>query len=102
MRSFTSYLRKSARQEWQEYYLDYVSLKSLLEKFADRRSRLTDDTDLDTIEKFFPEADTSASFEPNKRKEFGFGDFNLMSPSSQEKDSTSKFVLRSVNRATIS
>ncbi len=77
MRSFTSYLEKSVRPEWREYYLDYVFLKSLLEKFAERRSRTTEFTDIQLIERIYPEAEINKSSEFN----ISFADFGLMTGS---------------------
>lgn len=87
MKSFTSYLQKCVRFEWKDYYLDYVSLKSLLEKFADRRSRINKEIDVLSIERFCGDTalSKSKSFDLNKRTSF---DFNVLTNStSEEKDS---------------
>ena len=63
MRSFTSYLNKSIRPQWKDYYLDYLSLKNLLEKFADRRTKINDKTDISHIERFYFLAEASKYFE---------------------------------------
>jgi len=76
MRSFTSYLNKSIRPQWKDYYLDYLSLKNLLEKFADRRTKINDKTDISHIERFYFVAEASKSFEISTSH-----DFNLMTNS---------------------
>ena len=78
MRSFTSYLKQSIRLEWKEHYLDYISLKNVLVSFAERRNIITNDTKIESIERFYPEAE-----EFNKKPNNAFGDFNLMTPSEE-------------------
>lgn len=89
MRSFTSYLHRAMRPEWKDYYLDYLSLKNLLEKFAERRGHLSTNTKIETIERFYPEAEESNASEFKKSKS-RFGDFNLMSSSDESEKVTSE------------
>lgn len=89
MRSFTSYLHRATRPEWKDYYLDYLALKNLLERFAERRGHLSNNTKIETIERFYPEAEESNASEFKKTKS-RFGDFNLMSPSDESDTITSE------------
>lgn len=41
MKAFTIYLEQSKRAEWKEAYLNYGELKNILQKFAERRSRVS-------------------------------------------------------------
>ncbi len=89
MRSFTSYLQKSVRPEWSNHYLDYLSLKTLLERFGERRNELTDEVTIEGIERFYPEAEGANEIEFKKSKS-EFSDFNLMTPSDEFEQANSK------------
>ena len=79
--------------------MDYVSLKNLLEKFATRRSKATDDMNITDIERFYPEVmDADNSFGPNNTMFGRFGDFNLMSNATVASDDlnsvlTSEYII---------
>jgi len=72
MRSFTSYLNRSVRPEWDGFYLDYASLKNLLEKFAERRTHIGTSNSVEEIKRFYPETDQnlSQSFEFHKLNDY--------------------------------
>ena len=72
MKSFTSYLQKCVREEWNDYYMDYLSLKNLLEKFAERRARITDSTTIVAIERFYPQAQNTTNIHTAKQRSHSF------------------------------
>ena len=58
MKTFTHYLNASQRPEWSEFYISYADLKDLLERFVERRRKLSSAKSNDEIdrERFYPEA----------------------------------------------
>lgn len=57
MKTFTHYLTTSQRPEWTDFYINYAELKNLLEKFVERRGKLSSAQTNDEIERerFYPE-----------------------------------------------
>jgi len=65
MKPFTIYLEQSKRQGWKESYLNYGELKTLLQKFAERRSRVSLLKSSHEIQRLYP----STTLATVKRKE---------------------------------
>jgi len=51
MTAFSIYLSQAKRPGWERHYIQYSSIKRLLEKFVERRCRITDNTSVQDIEK---------------------------------------------------
>lgn len=75
MTGFSEYMRRSKRPEWATSYLDYSSLKTLLEKFAERRSQLHTIKTSEELERFVSQSKfninvSSDYFNPDWRDDF--------------------------------
>jgi len=53
MTGFSVYFEQSKREQWRKSYLNYAELKNLLQRFAERRSRLSSVKSPDEIERFY-------------------------------------------------
>ena len=74
-KTFTHYLTASQRPEWSDYYISYADLKDLLEKFVERRGKLSSAKSHDEIERerFYPEALCSSKSMPElERDDYDF------------------------------
>lgn len=55
MKSFAIYLEQSKKPEWKENYLNYDELKTLLSRFAERRSRISLVKSPNEVQRLYPQ-----------------------------------------------
>ena len=89
MKTFTYFLTSSQRPEWSDFYINYAELKNLLEKFVERRGKLSSAKSNDEVERerFYPETLCSSKSLSMSEK---VNDFVLMG---EELESRCKFIL---------
>jgi len=54
MKAFSIYLEQSKKLEWRQSYLNYAELKTLLQRFAERRSHISDVKSPNQVQRLYP------------------------------------------------